>query len=232
MGSARRFRRQIDLTEVAAHAERCAVEIREALSRSVMTRPGDLDAEAKRAFDLMKEIDDVAAVLDVLRRRPWQRPNLPWRTIATLKAAEVDREPTKFDRKLARFDSAHRDARRALFAFGTNLHAENIEKVVSGLDHHDPEEREAWETIADKTPFETWSLVQRMRKPPARRGRPKGSGSYKEADEQARPEMNRLIDAGLSPQKAALALAPLLRGGGTPDSKARRLRRRPEKKST
>lgn len=231
MGSSRRFRKQIDLDEVAEVAEHCATAIKEALSRSVMTRPGELDSEAKWAFDRVRELEDIATALDVLRRHAWQKPGLPYRTIAKQQALAADRKPTRFAKKLARFDRAHTESKIAFFSFIMKPHAQNLAKFVAGLDHPDPEEREAWETIADKTAFETWSLIRRMRTPPGRRGRPKGSGSYEAADEQARGEMNRLIDGGLSPLKAAHKLVEQLPGGGTPESKARRLRRRPEKKS-
>lgn len=226
MGSARRFRKQLDLDEVAEAAERCATELKEALSRSVMTRPGELDTEAEWAFDLMRELDDTATALDALRRHPWQKPGLPYRTIAKQQAAAAGRKPSRFAKKLARFDRAHIDAKVAFFSFMMKPHDENLAKFAAGLAHRDTEEREAWETIADKTPFEAWSLIRRMRAPPGRRGRPKGSGSYQTADEQVLPQLNRLIDAGESPLKAAYKLVDQLPGGGTRESKVRRLRRR------
>lgn len=226
MGSARRFRKQIDLIQVAEAAELCAKAIRDATSRSTTTHPDQLDHEARMALALMDEMDAAISALSVLRRKPWQRPGLAWRAIIDLKTAAADRALTKFDTTWARIDEARAAARLAIMTFADGLHAENEAKVMAGLNHHAPDERAFWEKhVADGTPFATWALVRRLQKPPGVKGRPKGSG-YKAADLQIEPEVARLIDEGETPLKAALKLASRLSGGGTPLSKARRIRRR------
>jgi hypothetical protein len=59
-----------------------------------------------------------------------------------------------------------------------------------------------------------------------RRGRPIGSGSYAEDDAPLLIEMQRLVDDGkaLSAHQASLMVADRARGGGSLESKARRLR--------
>ena len=60
---------------------------------------------------------------------------------------------------------------------------------------------------------------------PNRRGRKKGSGSYDPADALLLAEMKRLLDAGeaVSLQKAAAAVVDKAVGGGTDESKIKRL---------
>lgn len=61
-----------------------------------------------------------------------------------------------------------------------------------------------------------------------KRGRPAGSGSYEKDDEPLLTDIQRLLDAGEAPSlhQASLMVAKLARGGGSLDSRAKRLRDR------
>jgi hypothetical protein len=64
---------------------------------------------------------------------------------------------------------------------------------------------------------------------PRKRGRPKGTGSFAQADEMLLDQVRRLMADGLSRHAATQMVACRAPGGGTPMSKARRLARRLDK---
>lgn len=230
MGSARRFRKQVPLRDAADAAEKALEEVRDALYRSKLVTPSRLDDHYEHASSLASTLRDLSRALDPMRRAAWKRPGLPWIEIAKMQDEERGQPPSKREALLRRIGAAAAEATAAVAKHHfDHVHGANFEKLKAGIDHHDAEEREVWADIADRTPFNTWSLIRRLRKPPGQRGRPKGSGSYREADEQVLPELNKLIAAGVSPLKAAHMLVDKLPGGGAPESKARRIRRRPEK---
>ncbi len=233
MGSARRFRKQVSLRDVADAAEQALEEVHKTLSRSKLVAANRLDEHYEQAGRLASTLWDLSRALDPMRRAAWKRPGLSWAEIAEMQEENGSARPGKREAALRRLGTAAAEAKAAVEKHHfDHIHGKNFEKFAAGIHHPNLEEREVWQDIADKTPFRTWSWIQRLRKPPSLRGRPKGSGSYKEADEKALFEMNKLIESGLSPLKAAHRLVDQLPGGGTPHSKARRLRRRGEKKST
>jgi hypothetical protein len=82
-----------------------------------------------------------------------------------------------------------------------------------------------WPQLASANTFKT-SVASDAVRPTGRRGRPTGSGTYTESDGPLLLEMRALLKDGvaLSIHAASLRVAERARGGGSLESKARRLR--------
>ncbi|HPF23697.1 MAG TPA: hypothetical protein PK417_09475 [Hyphomonas sp.] len=99
-------------------------------------------------------------------------------------------------------------------------------KVVRGMNSHDPEVSEAWcEHFADKTFYQTRTLVPLMNEPPKKKGRPIGTGK-KEVDWQLMPEIHKRVLAGETIKAVTKDMADRSQAIQSEDAESRRLQER------
>jgi len=149
-------------------------------------------------------------------------------------ARRVDLDLWKNSIEIVRAGAVVENRLRFPVELGTRPREERLSVSLIGVDEITLRKYIETYLVPERPPAAQVPAAKRSRKRPRRKGPRPGAGRYHESDKALFGEMERLISSGMTPTGAALklALAGQVDGGGTAESRGRRLARfysRPKK---